>query len=174
VRFFLFGSLRTLKRRARDVDLVVELEQGERPEDAMIAVAAVAPRLRKPVELWFSSNESVPNLAGTYDPRTERWAFWRRPGLPGFFHGLEPVSLDHVVRLAQAAGPYGPSRRAGSPGPSVECTIGRQGDGWGYELDGERHGPFPGPLEAASAAERAAKVRGELGPEQVLWFRLRP
>lgn len=173
MKFFLFGSLRGQKRRARDVDLVVDLEKGETVDQAMAAVAAIAPRVRKPIELWLSSSESEPNVAGNYDHASGRWAFWRRPGQPGFFRGLEPVTLDGVVRLSMAVGPYGPIRRGGSPqaiGPV--CTISRGSDGWLFDLDGEKSGPFEGPLEAAAAAEAAAKSRGDLSPVQVLWFRL--
>jgi hypothetical protein len=174
VRFYLFGSLRGQKRRARDVDLVVELDEGEQVAAAMAAVAAVGPRVRKPVELWLSHHETEPNLAGNYDYRSGRWAFWRRPGLPGFFRGLEPITLDQVVRLSLAVGPYGPSRRGGSPGSGAgpACTVRREPDGWHYELGDDRGGPYRGPLEAAGAAEAAAKARGELGPVQVLWFRV--
>lgn len=175
LKFFLFGSLWGQKRRARDIDLVVELDDGEAVDGAMAAVAAIAPRVRKPIELWLSHHETEPNLAGNYDYRSGRWAFWRRPGLPGFFRGLEPVTLDHVVRLALAAGPYGPSRRAGSPevAPSLDCTVRRGPDGWRYALAGEGGaGPFDGPLEAAAAAEAAAKANGLLGPIEVLWFQL--
>ncbi len=173
MRFYLFGSLRGQKRRARDVDLVVELDDREVAE-AMAAVAEIGPRVRKPIELWLSHNESEPNVAGNYDYRSERWAFWRRPGLPGFFRGLEQVTLDQVVRLALAVGPYGPNRRGGNPeaGAGPSCTVRRGQSGWCYELDGDRGGPYPGPLEAASAAEAAAKAKGELGPVQVLWFRV--
>jgi len=173
LKFFLFGSLRSQKRRARDVDLVVALEDGESVDQAMTAVAAIGPRVRKPIELWLSNSESEPNMAGNYDHASDRWAFWRRPGLPGFFRGLEPVTLDGVVRMAHAVGPYGPIRRGGKPeaaGPV--CTISRSADGWYFDLDGARSGPFEGPLEAAAAAEAAAKARGELSPPQVLWFRL--
>lgn len=175
MKFFLFGSLRTQKRRARDIDLIVELEPGDTVGDAMASVAQMAPRARKPVELWLTRSESEPNVAGNYDPKTDRWAFWRRPGLPGFFTGLEPVTLDQVVRLAHVAGPHGPIRRSGSPTPGCqpECSVRNTPEGWRYELDGERGGPFPGPLEAAAAAEAAAKAGGRLGPAQVLWFRLR-
>jgi hypothetical protein len=174
VKFFLFGSLAAQKRRARDVDLVVELEEGETVDVAMARVAAIAPRVRKPVELWLSSSEAAPNLAGNYDHRSGRWAFWRRPGMPGFFRGLEPVTLDHVVRLALAAGPYGPIRRGGNPeaGAGPDCTVRRRADGWWYALGDREDGPFEGPLEAAGAAEAAAKAGGELLPVQVLWFRL--
>jgi hypothetical protein len=173
VRFLLFGSLRGQKRRARDVDLVVELEDGETIDQAMARVAAIGPRVRKPIELWLSRSESEPNLAGSYDHASGRWAFWRRPGLPGFFRGLEPVTLDQVVKFDLATGPYGPARRAGSAqvaGP--DCLVRREPDGWRYRLDGEVGGPFGGPLEAAAAAEAAARARGELGRAQVLWFRL--
>jgi hypothetical protein len=174
VKFYLFGSLRGQKRRARDVDLVVELDDGDPLEGAMNAVAAIGPRVRKPIELWLSHHENEPNVAGNYDFRSGRWAFWRRPGLPGFFRGLETVTLDHVVRLALAAGPYGPNRRGGIPeadaGP--ECTVRQGADGWYFALAGQCGGPFEGPLEAAAAAETAAKSRGELSPVQVLWFRL--
>jgi len=173
LKFFLFGSLRSQKRRARDVDLVVDLGDGETVDQAMVAVAAIAPRVRKPIELWLSSSESEPNMAGNYDHASDRWAFWRRPGQPGFFRGLEPVTLDGVVRLALAVGPYGPIRRGGSPeavGPA--CTVSRSALGWEFELNGEKSGPFDGPLEAAAAAEAAAKASGDLTPPQVLWFRL--
>ncbi|HEY4027700.1 MAG TPA: hypothetical protein VGO86_14835 [Candidatus Dormibacteraeota bacterium] len=173
MKFLLFGSLRDQKRRARDVDLVVELDEGEALDGAMAAVAAIGPRVRKPIELWLSHHETEPNMAGNYDYLSDRWAFWRRPGLPGFFDGLEAVSLNHVVRLALAAGPYGPNRRAGSPesgGP--DCTVQRRADGWHYTLSGMCGGPYEGPLEAAAAAEAAAKAKGELTPVQVLWFRL--
>jgi len=175
VKFYLFGSLSGQKRRARDIDLVVELDDGEEVDTAMAAVASIGPRVRKPIELWLSHNESQPNLAGNYDFRSGRWAFWRRPGLPGFFRGLEPVSLDHVVRLALAVGPYGPNRRGGSPevGASPDCTVERGPDGWGYRLKGAAGGPYEGPLEAAAAAEAAAKASGQLGPIAVLWFSLR-
>jgi hypothetical protein len=174
VKFFLFGSLSSQKRRARDVDLVVELDGGETVDGAMAAVAAIGSRVRKPIELWLSHHETEPNLAGNYDYRSGRWAFWRRPGLPGFFRGLEAVTLDHVVRLALAAGPYGPNRRGGSPeaAASLDCTVRRGPDGWRYALDGEAGGPFVGPLEAAAAAEAAAKAGGQLGPIEVLWFQL--
>jgi len=155
VRFLLFGSLRGQKRRARDVDLVVQLEDGETVDEAMTRVAEIGPRVRKPIELWLSRSESEPNVAGNYDHASGCWAFWRRPGQPGFFRNLEPVTLDQVVRFALATGPYGPARRRNR-----------------YELDGDVGGPFPGPLEAAAGAEAAAKARGALGPAQVLWFRL--
>jgi hypothetical protein len=173
VKFFLFGSLSGQKRRARDIDLVVELEDGEAVDGAMAAVAAIGPRVRKPIELWLSHHETEPNLAGNYDYRSDRWAFWRRPGLPGFFRGLEAVTLDHVVRLALAAGPYGPNRR-GSPevATSPDCTVRRGPDGWRYALSGECDGPYEGPLEAAAAAEAAAKATGRLSPIEVLWFQL--
>jgi hypothetical protein len=175
VKFFLFGSLRSQRRRARDVDLVVELDGGEAVDGAMAAVAAIAPQVRKPIELWLSHHETEPNLAGNYDYRSERWAFWRRPGLPGFFRGLEAVTLDQVVRLALAVGPYGPNRRSGTPevaaGP--DCTVRRGPDGWRYALAGDAAGPFEGPLEAAAAAEAAAKASGQLAPIEVLWFQLR-
>ena len=173
MRFLLFGSLRGQKRRARDVDLVVNLENDETVDQAMAAVAAIGPRVRKPIELWLSSSETEPNMAGNYDYASERWAFWRRPGFPGFFRGLEPVTLDAVVRLSLAVGPYGPNRRGGHPqvtGP--ECTVLPKADGWHFDLDGEMGGPFQGPLEAAAAAEAAAKARGQLNPVQILWFRL--
>jgi hypothetical protein len=175
MRFYLFGSLRGQKRRARDVDLVVELDDCELAE-AMAAVAAIAPRVRRPIELWLSHHETEPNVAGNYDYRSERWAFWRRPGLPGFFRGLEQVTLDQVVRLTLAVGPYGPNRRGGSPagGTGPDCTVRRGHGGWHYELGDDRGGPYRGPLEAASAAEAASKARGELGPVQVLWFRVDP
>ncbi len=174
MRFYLFGSLRGQKRRARDIDLVVELDEGEAVDAAMAAVASIGPRVRRPIELWLSHQETEPNLAGNYDYRTERWAFWRRPGLPGFFRGLEQVTLDQVVRLALAVGPYGPNRRGGGPAPEAgpACTVLRGPDGWRYQLDGQVGGPYEGPLEAAAAAEAAAKARGELGSVQVLWFRL--
>jgi hypothetical protein len=174
VKFYLFGSLSGQKRRARDVDLVVELDDGEAVDEAMAAVAAIGPRVRKPIELWLSHHESQPNVAGNYDYRSGRWAFWRRPGLPGFFRGLEAVTLDHVVRLALAVGPYGPNRRGGSPevGGGPDCTVLRGPDGWRYELDGEPGGPYESPLEAAAAAETAAKAKGQLGPIEVLWFQL--
>jgi hypothetical protein len=174
VRFLLFGSLRGQKRRARDVDLVVHLDEGEAVDIAMTAVADIAPRVRKPIELWLSHHETEPNVAGNYDYRSQRWAFWRRPGLPGFFRGLETVTLDHVVRLALAAGPYGPTRRSGSPEASAgpDCTVRRLPDGWHYDLAGHQGGPYEGPLEAAAAAEATAKASGDLGPVQVLWFRL--
>ena len=174
VKFYLFGSLRGQKRRARDVDLVVELDDGEAVDGAMTAVAAIAPRVRKPIELWLSHNESEPNLAGNYDYRSGCWAFWRRPGLPGFFRGLEPITLDQVVRLALAVGPYGPNRRAGAPegGTGPDCAVRRGAGGWHYRLHGRCAGPYPGPLEAAAAAEAAAKAGGELDPVQALWFRL--
>ncbi len=174
MRFLLFGSLRGQKRRARDVDLVVELEDGEGIDAAMSAVAAIGPRVRKPIELWLSHKEHEPNLAGNYDYRSGRWAFWRRPGLPGFFSGLESVTLDQVVRLALAVGPYGPNRRGGSPDPGAgpECAVLQGPDGWRFELSRSSGGPFEGPLEAAAAAEANAKAAGELGPAQVLWFRL--
>src|SRR5262245_21465724 len=104
----------------------------------MARVAEIGPRVRKPVELWLSCSESEPNLAGNYDYHSGRWAFWRRPGLPGFFRNLEPVTLDQVVRLALAVGPYGPTRRSGAPeatGP--ECTVRRCPDGWRYVLGRE-------------------------------------
>ncbi len=173
VRFFLFGSLQGQRRRARDVDLVVELDEGETVDEAMTRVEGIGPRVRKPIELWLSRSESEPNVAGSYDYRSERWAFWRRPGLPGFFRGLEPVTLDQVVRLALASGPYGPNRRGGSPeagGP--DCTVSRAPEGWRYELDGEVAGAFEGPLEAVAAAEAVAKARGDLASVHVLWFRL--
>ena len=174
VKFYLFGSLSGQKRRARDIDLVVELENGEAVESAMTAVAAIGPRVRKPIELWLSHHETEPNLAGNYDYRSDRWAFWRRPGLPGFFRGLEAVTLDHVVRLALAAGPYGPGRRGGTPevASTPGCTVRRAADGWRYELGDEAGGPYEGPLEAAAAAEAAAKANGRLGPIDVLWFQL--
>jgi hypothetical protein len=174
VKFYLFGSLRGQKRRARDVDLVVELDEGEAVDAAMTAVATIAPRVRKPIELWLSHHETEPNVAGNYDFRSHRWAFWRRPGLPGFFRGLEPITLDQVVRLAIAVGPYGPNRRGGIPGAGggPDCAVNRRLDGWHYELGGRCGGPYGGPLEAAAAAEAAAKAGGELGPVQVLWFRL--
>lgn len=174
VKFYLFGSLSGQKRRARDVDLVVELDDGEAVDGAMAAVAAIGPRVKKPIELWLSHHETEPNLAGNYDYRSGRWAFWRRPGLPGFFRGLEPVTLDHVVRLALAVGPYGPNRRGGSPevGAGPACTVRRGTDGWRYEMGGAAGGPYEGPLEAAAAAEAAAKADGRLGPIEVLWFRL--
>ena len=174
MKFYLFGSLSGQKRRARDIDLVVELDDGEAVDGAMAAVAAIGPRVRKPIELWLSHNETEPNLAGNYDYRSRRWAFWRRPGLPGFFRGLEAVTLDHVVRLALAAGPYGPNRRGGTPEftASPDCTVRRGPDGWGYTLDGQAGGPFDGPLEAAAAAEASAKASGQLGPIEVLWFQL--
>jgi hypothetical protein len=174
MRFFLFGSLRGQKRRARDVDLVVELEADETVDAAMARVAEIAPRVRKPMELWLSRSESEPNLAGNYDYKSERWAFWRRPGQPGYFRGLEPVTLDLVVKLSLAVGPYGPNRRGGSPqadaGP--DCVVRPGEDGWQYELEGETGGPCEGPLEAAAAAERNAKTRGLLDPMRVLWFKL--
>jgi hypothetical protein len=174
VKFYLFGSLSGQKRRARDIDLVVELDDGEAVDGAMAAVAAIGPRVRKPIELWLSHHETEPNVAGNYDYRSGRWAFWRRPGLPGFFRGLEPVTLDHVVRLSLAVGPYGPNRRGGSPevGAVPDCTVQRGPDGWRYELGGEAGGPYDGPLEAAAAAEAAAKAKGQLGPVEVLWFQL--
>lgn len=174
VKFYLFGSLSSQKRRARDVDLVVELEEGEAVDGAMAAVAAIGPQVRKPIELWLSHHETEPNLAGNYDYRSDRWAFWRRPGLPGFFRGLEAVTLDQVVRLALAAGPYGPIRRGGSPevATSPDCIVQRAPDGWRFELGGERGGPYEGPLEAAAAAESTAKARGQLGQIEVLWFQL--
>jgi hypothetical protein len=174
VKFYLFGSLSGQKRRARDIDLVVELDDGEAVDGAMAAVAAIGPRVRKPIELWLSHDETEPNLAGNYDYRSGRWAFWRRPGLPGFFRGLEAVTLDHVVRLAVAAGPYGPNRRAGSPqmAASPKCTVQRGPDGWRYEVGEEAGGPYEGPLEAAAAAEAAAKANGQLGQIEVLWFQL--
>jgi hypothetical protein len=174
VKFYLFGSLSGQKRRARDIDLVVDLDDGEAVDGAMAAVAAIGPRVRKPIELWLSHHETQPNVAGNYDYRTGRWAFWRRPGLPGFFRGLEPVTLDHVVRLALAVGPYGPNRRGGIPevGDAPACTVHREPDGWRYELGGEAGGPYDGPLEAAAAAEAAAKAKGQLGPVEVLWFEL--
>jgi hypothetical protein len=174
VKFYLFGSLRGQKRRARDVDLVVELDDGEAVDGAMAAVAAIAPRVRKPIELWLSHRETEPNLAGNYDYRRERWAFWRRPGLPGFFRGLEPITLDQVVRLALATGPYGPNRRSGAPdgGSGPECAVQRRDDGWHYDLEGRCAGPYPGPLEAAAAAEAAAKTGGGLDQVQALWFRV--
>jgi hypothetical protein len=171
MKFFLFGSLRTLKRRAKDVDLAVDLD-GEPVEWAMLRVAAAAPRIRKPVELWLSRSETEPNLAGNYDFRSGRWAFWRRPGRPGFFKGLELVTLEQVVRLAQAQGPYGPMRRPGTPEVGVDCEVRRGTDGWGFELAGRWRDGYPGPLEAAAAAEAEAKASGELGPEHALWFRL--
>jgi hypothetical protein len=171
MRFYLFGSLRGQKRRARDVDLVVDLDDCELAE-AMAAVADIAPKVRKPIELWLSHHETEPNVAGNYDYRSGRWAFWRRPGLPGFFRGLEQVTLDQVVRLALAIGPYGPNRRGGSPSAGIgpPCVVRRSADGWHYELEADAGGPFEGPLEAASAAEAVAKSRGDLGPVQVLWF----
>jgi hypothetical protein len=174
VKFFLFGSLRGQKRRARDVDLVVQLDDGDAVDSAMAEIAAIGPRVRKPIELWLSHHESEPNLAGNYDYRSGRWAFWRRPGLPGFFRGLEAVTLAHVVRLALAAGPYGPNRRGGGPEPSAgpDCTVRQQPDGWHYVLPGRCGGPYEGPLEAAAAAESAAKASGELDAIQVLWFRM--
>jgi hypothetical protein len=174
VKFYLFGSLRGQKRRARDVDLVVELEQGETVDQAMIRVALIGPRVRKPIELWLGRSESEPNLAGNYDYRSGRWAFWRRPGMPGFFRGLEPVTLDQVVRLALAVGPYGPHRRGGSPntGAGQSCVVRRADDGWHYELGRRSGGPYGGPLEAAAAAEAVAKARGGAGPAEVLWFHL--
>jgi hypothetical protein len=174
LKFFLFGSLRGQKRRARDVDLVVQLDEGEAVDGAMAAVEAIGPRVRKPVELWLSHHESEPNLAGNYDYRSHRWAFWRRPGLPGFFGGLEAVSLDHVVRLALAAGPYGPNRRSSGAEPDAgpDCTVRQQPDGWHYVLVERCAGPYEGPLEAAAAAEAAAKAAGELDAIQVLWFRM--
>jgi hypothetical protein len=174
VKFYLFGSLSGQKRRARDVDLVVELGDGEAVDGAMAAVAAIGPRVRKPIELWLSHHETQPNVAGNYDYRSGRWAFWRRPGLPGFFRGLEPVTLDHVVRLALAVGPYGPNRRGGSPevGAAPACTVQRGPDGWRYQMDGDDGGPYDGPLEAAAAAEAAAKAKGQLGPVEILWFHL--
>src|SRR5207249_3491391 len=51
MRYLLFGSLREQKRRARDVDLVVELEPGETVDQAMLGIAAIGPRVRKPIEL---------------------------------------------------------------------------------------------------------------------------
>ena len=175
LKFYLFGSLSGQKRRARDIDLVVELDEGEAVDGAMTAVAAIAPRARKPIELWLSHHESKPNLAGNYDYRSGRWAFWRRPGLPGFFRGLEPVTLDHVVRLALAVGPYGPIRRGGAPEvtSSLDCKVHRASDGWRFALGDQFGGPYDGPLEAAAAAERAAKAGGWLGPVDVLWFHLR-
>ena len=176
MKFYLFGSLRGQKRRARDIDLVVELDPDETVDAAMAAVAAIAPRARKPMELWLSHHETQPNVAGNYDYRSGRWAFWRRPGLPGFFRGLEPISLDRVVRLAVAAGPYGPGRRGGVPqaGSGPDCAIRRGADGWYYELGGAAacSGPYDGPLEAAWAAEAAAKTAGDLSPVQALWFRI--
>lgn len=174
MKFSLFGSLRGQKRRARDIDLVVDLDEGETIDVAMAAVAAIAPRARKPIELWLSHHEGEPNVAGNYDYRSERWAFWRRPGLPGFFRGLEPITLDQVVRLALAIGPYGPNRRGGVPeaGAGPACTVRRLPDGWHYEAGGSGGGPYEGPLEAAAAAESAAKAAGELDAIQVLWFRL--
>src|SRR5215472_2645590 len=138
LKFYLFGSLRGQKRRARDVDLVVELADGETVDEAMVKVAEIGPRVRKPIELWLGRSEAEPNVAGNYDFKSGRWAFWRRPGLPGFFRGLEAVTLDHVVRLALAAGPYGPNRRGGTPEftASPDCTVRRGPDGWGYTLDG--------------------------------------
>src|SRR5256885_8406301 len=133
VKFFLFGSLRAQKRGAREVDLVVELEAGEAVDAAMARIAEIGPRVKKPIELWLSSSEAEPNVAGNYDYQTDRWAFWRRPGMAGFFRGLEPVTLDHVVRLSLAAGPYGPTRRGGSPqpdsGPDCPVRRGREGGG---------------------------------------------
>src|SRR6266481_3231863 len=107
MKFFLFGSLRSQKRRARDVDLAVEFEVGETVDQAMARIAEIGPRVKKPIELWLSHSESEPNVAGNYDYRSERWAFWRRPGMAGFFRGLEPVTLVQVIRLALATGPYG-------------------------------------------------------------------
>jgi hypothetical protein len=174
VKFFLFGSLRSQKRRARDVDLIVELEAAEGVEAAMARIAEIGPRVKKPIELWLSRSETEPNVAGNYDYQSDRWAFWRRPGMAGFFRGLEAVTLDHVVRLSLAAGPYGPNRRGGSPGPDSgpDCLVRRAPEGWVYELGGDGGGPYDGPLEAASAAEAAAKARGDIKPVQVLWFRL--
>jgi hypothetical protein len=175
VKFFIFGSLRGQKRRARDVDLVVELDEGESVDAAMTAVAAIGARVRKPIELWLSHNETQPNVAGNYDYRSDRWAFWRRPGLPGFFRGLEPVTLDQVVRLSLAIGPYGPNRRGGTPevDPGLDCQVRQGPQGWCFQLGDDVRGPYEGPLEAASAAEAAAKTRGQLGPAGVLWFQLR-
>ena len=156
------------------MDLVVDLAEDETVDQAMVKVEEIGPRVRKPIELWLSRSETEPNVAGNYDFKSGRWAFWRRPGLPGFFKGVEAVTLDHVVRLALAAGPYGPNRRGGSPeaGASPECTVKQDGDGWRFELGGRAGGPYSGPLEAAAAAEAAAKATGDLGPIQVLWFRL--
>ena len=176
MRFFLFGSLSGQKRRARDIDLVVELEEGETVDAAMRSVEEIAPRVRKPIELWLSRSETQPNLAGNYDYRSGRWAFWRRPGMPGFFRGSVRVSLRHVVKLALTTGPYGPVRRGtgteASAGP--ECTVWREADGWWYRLGDQEatRGPFRGPLEAAGAAQAQARAMGELSPAQVLWFRL--
>ncbi len=174
VKFFLFGSLRGQKRRARDVDLAVELEPGETVDEAMAQVAAIGPRVRKPIELWLSCSESEPNMAGNYDHRSGRWAFWRRPGLPGFFRGLEQITLDRVVKLALAVGPYGPTRR--SAGPAVEngleCRVRQGSAGWRYDLERESNGPLEGPLGAGAAAEAAAKASGRLGQIEALWFRL--
>jgi hypothetical protein len=174
VKFFLFGSLRGQKRRARDVDLVVELDDGETVDQAMLQVAAIAPRVRKPIELWLSCSETEPNLAGNYDHRSGRWAFWRRPGLPGFFRGIEQITLDRVVKLALAVGPYGPNRRAGVPvaEDGLDCRVRRDGEGWRYDLEGTTDGPFEGPLEAAAAAEAVAKASGRLRQIEALWFRL--
>jgi len=70
LRFFIFGSLRGQKRRARDIDLVVELDAGETVDEAMARVEEIGPRVRKPIELWLSRSESEPNLAGNYDHAT--------------------------------------------------------------------------------------------------------
>ena len=174
VKFFLFGSLRGQKRRARDVDLVVELEPGETVDEAMAQVAAIGPRVRKPIELWLSCSESEPNMAGNYDHRSGRWAFWRRPGLPGFFRGLEQITLDRVVKLALAVGPYGPTRRSAGPAAEngLECRVRQDRDGGRYDLEGETSGPFEGPLEAAAAGEGGGKERDEVGPIEAIWFRL--
>ena len=56
--------------------------------------------------------------------------------------------------------------------PERVAVRNRRLDGWHYELGGRCGGPYGGPLEAAAAAEAAAKAGGELGPVQVLWFRL--
>lgn len=176
MKFYLFGSLRGQKRRARDVDLVVELDEGEAVDGAMVAVAAIGPRVRKPIELWLSHDESEPNVAGNYDFRSDRWAFWRRPGLPGFFRGLEAITLDQVVRLALAVGPYGPNRRAGRPetGAGPDCRVIQDAAGWHYRVGDETGGPYEGPLEAAAAAEATAKSSGQLSPAAALWFQLAP
>jgi hypothetical protein len=140
----------------------------------MARIAEVGPRVKKPIELWLSSSETEPNVAGNYDYQSDRWAFWRRPGMAGFFRGLGPVTLDQVVRMSLTAGPYGPTRRGGSPEPDSgpDCLIRRASEGWVFELAGASDGPYDSPLEAASAAEAAAKARGDIKPVQVLWFRL--
>jgi hypothetical protein len=55
---------------------------------------------------------------------------------------------------------------------SLDCTVHRHPDGWRFAIGDQCGGPYQGPLEAAAAAERAAKADGRLAPVDVLWFQL--